>query len=339
MTLLQLHDVLVWPLWSNEKTANDASAVLKSFGVSDSILIPYYQPGGPLKSSNDKILISSYCKRDGSCLALAGNLQDSHQRTTVCPNSKVDIRNLNRVGKRRFTGAVASESTNGSNSLRLKRDQPNISSSNPWIVKMKAKIDDALRGLKKRHLNTDLKLRIYSGFSWSLTGALSSRILALLTTIVVSRQIGRESFGELAILQSTVTTLGEVAGMGIGLAATKYISELRSSNPGRSIKNILAVCGCFPHRKHGVRCDSVFLCWGGCVQAVQQRRSLWFDQGVCFYSCVAASMCGVMTGALNGLERFRSVAKLNVMSGFLAVTAQSVMVFKSGGLAWYTPFY
>jgi len=48
--------------------------------------------------------------------------------------------------------------------------------------------------------------------------------LALLGWIVVARILGKEEFGQLAIVQSTVGMLGVIAGLGLGLTATKHVA-------------------------------------------------------------------------------------------------------------------
>jgi O-antigen/teichoic acid export membrane protein len=51
---------------------------------------------------------------------------------------------------------------------------------------------------------------------------------------LVVRILGKAEYGKLGMIQSTVNMLGVFAGFGLSLTATKYVAELRESNPKRA---------------------------------------------------------------------------------------------------------
>jgi len=61
-----------------------------------------------------------------------------------------------------------------------------------------------------------------------------TRIVLMLA--ILARTLGKAGFGELAILQSTVGMFSVFAGFGLGLTSTKYIAELRWSDPQRAAR-------------------------------------------------------------------------------------------------------
>lgn len=65
-------------------------------------------------------------------------------------------------------------------------------------------------------------------------GAVGSRGLALLASIITARLLGKASFGEFGILQNTALMFGSFASFGMGLTATKYVAEYRISEPARA---------------------------------------------------------------------------------------------------------
>jgi O-antigen/teichoic acid export membrane protein len=71
------------------------------------------------------------------------------------------------------------------------------------------------------------------GMAWSLVGAVSSRGLALLTSVIAARFLGRTVFGELGIVQSTTNMFGTFGQLG-GLTAVKHVAEFRKSDPERA---------------------------------------------------------------------------------------------------------
>src|SRR6266496_383991 len=76
--------------------------------------------------------------------------------------------------------------------------------------------------------------RFVSGIAWSGIGAVISRALSLLASVVTARVIGREMFGEFGIIQSTLCMFGTFAEFGMGLTANKYVAEYRKRSPVRA---------------------------------------------------------------------------------------------------------
>jgi O-antigen/teichoic acid export membrane protein len=75
---------------------------------------------------------------------------------------------------------------------------------------------------------------VASGILWATAGALFSQGGVLLSSVVAARLLGHEGFGELAVLQTTVATLGGLAGMGLGTTATKFVAETSGRDPART---------------------------------------------------------------------------------------------------------
>src|SRR5579872_2948597 len=61
--------------------------------------------------------------------------------------------------------------------------------------------------------------RILSGGMWNVGGTVLARLLGLLTWMLVARQLGKESFGEFGVLQSTIATFVVFATFGLGQTA------------------------------------------------------------------------------------------------------------------------
>src|SRR5215207_6145625 len=76
-----------------------------------------------------------------------------------------------------------------------------------------------------------LTSRFARGASWSLVGMGAAQGLALIASIIAARLLGQVSFGEFGMVISTVGAFGMLAGLGLGLTATKYIAERRIINP------------------------------------------------------------------------------------------------------------
>jgi O-antigen/teichoic acid export membrane protein len=75
---------------------------------------------------------------------------------------------------------------------------------------------------------------VATGVAWAAAGALFSQGGVLLSSIAAARLLGHEGFGELALVQATVATLGGLAGMGLGTTATRFVAETSGRDPSRT---------------------------------------------------------------------------------------------------------
>lgn len=152
------------------------------------------------------------------------------------------------------------------------------------------------------------------GAFWSIFGAVLSRGLALLSSILVARILGHTVFGELGMILSTVGTAGTFAGLGLGMASTKYVANLRQSAPERAGK-ILALSSLVSIVTASIA--GIVLISGSSLFARQILHAphlalpLGIAAGLVFFSVLN----GVQTGALSGFEAFQAIAKTNLVAG------------------------
>lgn len=75
--------------------------------------------------------------------------------------------------------------------------------------------------------------RFVSATSWSVFGSVLANGISLVTTILVARLLGKESFGHYIALQTTVVTAAAFSWFGVGYTATRYSAELQRRDPAR----------------------------------------------------------------------------------------------------------
>jgi len=137
-------------------------------------------------------------------------------------------------------------------------------------------------------------------------------------SIVTARLVGREAFGALGIVQSTAGMIGTFAGLGLGMAATRYLAILRSVDPpraGRIVTLTLAmalVSGCAA----GVALF-VLAPWLAVhtIRAAQLAPQLRIASLLLAASTVSTAQIGV----LMGLEAFQTIAGIGVLRGALTL--------------------
>ncbi len=180
-----------------------------------------------------------------------------------------------------------------------------------------------------------LGYRLAKGAFWSLTGALISRGLGLISSILVARMLGKEGFGELGIIQNTVGMFGTFAGFGMGLTATKYIAEFKIKDPDKAGR-IMALSGLVSIITGGIISIAlvVFAPWlaKNTLAAPHLSRYLQISAGLLFLS----ALNGAQTGALAGFEAFKTIAQVNLWAGITAFPLMVGGVYIAGleGAVW-----
>jgi O-antigen/teichoic acid export membrane protein len=84
-----------------------------------------------------------------------------------------------------------------------------------------------------------LRRRLLSGTSWQVGLALAGRLFTFLLNVLQGRYLGVAGYGQLSLVQNTLQFLTLFAGAAAGSTCTKYLSELRATQPAR-VQRILA---------------------------------------------------------------------------------------------------
>lgn len=152
------------------------------------------------------------------------------------------------------------------------------------------------------------------GAFWALVGAVVSRGLTLAASVAAGRLLGTTGFGEIGMIQSTQGLFGVVAGAGLGLAATKFVAEFRSTDPARTRR--CATLATTVALTSGTVMTLVLLALSGVLaSSVLRAPHLSGELQVASGLVLLGTMNGVQTGVLVGLGDFRPVAILNGIRG------------------------
>ena len=180
-----------------------------------------------------------------------------------------------------------------------------------------------------------VRLRFALGSFWSLSGTIIARGFGLISSIFVARILGREGFGELGMIQSTIGTLAMFAGFGLGLTAIKYVAEFREKDPPKAAR-IIALSsavsigtGLFMASLLAVSAD--FL--------AERALSAAHLAGILRVSALLlllGALNGSQTGALSGFEAFRAIAGVNIAAGVFSFPLVVAGAYWKGleGVVW-----
>jgi O-antigen/teichoic acid export membrane protein len=152
------------------------------------------------------------------------------------------------------------------------------------------------------------------GAFWALVGAIVSRGLTLASSVVAGRLLGTTGFGEIGMIQSTQGLFGIVAGAGLGLAATKFVAEFRSTDPART-RRCATLATTIALISGAVMALVLLALSGAMASSVLRAPHLTAELQVASGLVLFGTINGVQTGALVGLGDFRMVAVLTGVRG------------------------
>jgi O-antigen/teichoic acid export membrane protein len=162
-----------------------------------------------------------------------------------------------------------------------------------------------------------LRKRYAFGAFWSLAGATISRGLAWFAIVICARFLGKVGFGQLGMINSTVGMFSVFAGFGLGITATKYVAEFREkdkSKAGRIIRFSLRVATVTGAIMAILLISLAPVISRKLLAAPDLSSSLTIAAGILFFSAIN----GAQTGALSGFEAFKTIARVNLRSGFFS---------------------
>ncbi len=172
--------------------------------------------------------------------------------------------------------------------------------------------------------------RLAGHAGWALAGACAARGLQFVAFIFLARLIGKQQFGQLGIIQSTVGLFGVLAGFGIGMTATKYVAEHRVNQPDKAgriaVLTLLAtnLCSIVAGATLAGLAPLMAAFMGGEANMVPALR-------VAALFMVLIAVTTAQAGVLAGFEAYKPMAKASAV-GAVAAFVGTVVGALMGGL-------
>jgi len=174
-----------------------------------------------------------------------------------------------------------------------------------------------------------LTQRFARGVFWNLIGFACTRLFTFIAILVTARFLGKQGFGELGMITSTVGALGSFAGFGIGLTANKYVAELKEKEPDRAgriiaLSNQMAL---FSGLFFALVCILIAP-WLAARTLNAPHLTTMLQVGALIIP--ASALLGVQTGTLAGFQAFRDIAWNNLRQGLLVLPLTISLVYSLG---------
>lgn len=177
--------------------------------------------------------------------------------------------------------------------------------------------------------------RVKSGLLWNLLATIAGRSTALFISVILSRVLGKEGFGEFSIIQSTILTFGVFAGFGTGLTTTKHIAETFRTDPAKAGR-ILGMASIISIAFGGFMTVMLLLASFSIATNFLSSPNLTTFLRIASLSLVPSALNGSQNGALAGFEEFRKLSKVNIYSGIVTIVSVTIGVLQNdmSGALW-----
>ncbi len=159
-----------------------------------------------------------------------------------------------------------------------------------------------------------LTQRFARGVSWNVVLALANQGSSFVVSILLASELGRRTFGQFAVVQSTLVTISGIAQVATGITAAKFVAQNRV-NQKEAAADIIRLCQSFTFFTGLV---------GGCTLILASRELSHTTLGapelssgfvVAAGAAVFLTMNASQLGALAGLEAFRASGTSALLTG------------------------
>ncbi|MCW3159873.1 oligosaccharide flippase family protein [Chryseobacterium oryctis] len=158
--------------------------------------------------------------------------------------------------------------------------------------------------------------RFVKSASWSLIGTVSGKILMLVAFIIVARIIGKEEYGKIGVLRSTITMFMVFSSMGMGLTAARYVAYYRNSNREKAYQihrasNQVALI-------FGMIISAIVFLFNNIIsQTSFGTTELSFSLRLCIIALFFTTISSAQSGTLTGFEDFKRLGINNLVYGIV----------------------
>ena len=161
---------------------------------------------------------------------------------------------------------------------------------------------------------SSVRSRFQTGVAFNLIGTVFNQGSTFVVNIVVANLLGRQIFGEYAIVQNTLVAVSMFVQLGIGYVATKYVAEFRSTDRERAGRILGMLCG-LSITLAGIASFTLLFLARWLAASVLKAPTLGPTLAIGSAVLLFAVLNGFLIGALAGLEGYRVLAKVLVFGG------------------------
>ena len=190
-----------------------------------------------------------------------------------------------------------------------------------------------IKTLRNRPLG--LRQRVLSGALWVTAANLTYRGTLMLAMMMVARILGKDDYGQLGIIQSSITMFEAVAALGMGVTATKHIAEYRDSDKNK-VSRVIELTRVTTFVT-GVSFGAVIYLLApwlstSVLGSSELTEFVRISALILFFNAIS----GGRVGMLAGFEAYRAMALINSLTGTMSVflVAGGAYFYGVNGALW-----
>ncbi len=173
-------------------------------------------------------------------------------------------------------------------------------------------------------------LRVFGlGLIWSTLGTVIVRLTPMITTILISHWFGIESVGKFGVVYGTLLSASFLASTGVSLMATRNIAAYSATDPATAgqLAGIALLLSAGASALIGL---AVYSFADAIAGRLLKQPELAFYLRVISPIIVVSALNNVQVAILNGLQQFKTIARLNMAMGCLMITMVPAGLYSYG---------
>lgn len=174
------------------------------------------------------------------------------------------------------------------------------------------------------------------GVFWSALGSIISKGFLFIAWILIARILGKELYGEYGLIRNTILMFATFAGFGMGITGMKFISEYIDTDKSRAGR-VASLTLSFS-LVLGMILTVVVILFSNII-AEKTIGAPWLRDEfiVSAFILLFCAYNGAQIGILNGLKRFKDVAKIHLWNSVISLPIFIVGAYK--GVMWSVVAY
>ena len=163
-----------------------------------------------------------------------------------------------------------------------------------------------------------LTRRFGSGLVWNTIAVAFNQGSTLVANLLLANLLGREGFGGYAVALGTVQAAAQLASLGMGSTATRYVAEHRTADPRRA-ERIIGFTITVAIISAAITGALISVAGNPIAKLIYHKPELAIVLRIAGIAVFFFVINGYFIGALAGLERFDALGWANAVAGFLYV--------------------
>ncbi len=161
--------------------------------------------------------------------------------------------------------------------------------------------------------------------TWNLMSNVSIHLASVVCAVIAARRLGPQTFGKFAIINATIGLTGTIVALNIGVTATRHLAAWRDTDPVRARR--LADLSLLVALLFGLLGTAAVAGLAAPVaRAALHAPELASELRLASPLVLVSVLAGAQAGILAGLERFRTLATVNLLRSLVAVPATAVLI-------------